>query len=244
MFKAAGRTGDGEPLLVLGLTGENMARLMADEPVVVDAAQLGLPEMTVVLVGGKTEQAIGDDVRRHLGEKLARRSSHLCDERRVCPRDGKPLLYAPGRGAHVEVAMDADPIPTAITAALRNWALMYPIPAWSLAQGDKAERLADDWARVASAMVVEAIAGEFQWGVRTTYADGSQGIDWTNEDEARDFLRSYAEYDAEPHMRHFSTRELVRRPVAAGEIEVAESDYDARRRASDERVKNRHPNPA
>lgn len=84
-------------------------------------------------------------------------------------------------------------------------------------------------------------AGEFQWGVRTTYADGSQGIDWANEDEARDFLAHYAEYDAEPHMQHFRTRELVRRPIAAGEIEVAESDYGTRRRAADERVKNRHP---
>jgi hypothetical protein len=41
--------------------------------------------------------------------------------------------------------------------ALREWALMYPIPAWRLAEGDGAERLADNWARVASGMVVEAI---------------------------------------------------------------------------------------
>lgn len=139
------------------------------------------------------------------------------------------------------VDVEAGPISTAVTASLRNWALMYPIPAWSLAQGDLAERLADNWARVASGMVMEAIAGEFQWGVRTTYADGSQGIDWVNEDEARDFLALSAEYDAEPHMQHLRTRELVRRPIVAGEIDVAESDYDTRRQAADERVMNRRP---
>lgn len=49
-------------------------------------------------------------------------------------------------------------VEVAVTEALRKWALMYPIPAWSLAQGDQAERLATNWARVAAGMVMEALA--------------------------------------------------------------------------------------
>lgn len=51
-----------------------------------------------------------------------------------------------------------DPVAAAVTGALHDWALMYPIPAWGLAQGELAERLAANWARVASGMVMEAIA--------------------------------------------------------------------------------------
>ena len=50
-------------------------------------------------------------------------------------------------------------VQAAVTEALRNWALMYPIPAWRLAEGDQAERLADNWARTAAGMVMEAIEG-------------------------------------------------------------------------------------
>jgi hypothetical protein len=156
------------------------------------------------------------------------------------------LIEAPSLSAAVaseDADAEAGPMSTAVTAALRNWALMYPIPAWGLAHGDQAERLAGNWARVASGMVLEALASEHQWGVRTTYTDGSQGIDWSDEEEARSFLLSYSDYDAEPHM-HVRTRELVRRPIVAGEIEVSESDYDTRRQAADGRVKNRRvPTP-
>lgn len=63
MIKAPGRTGDGRPMLLLGLSGENMTRLMAGEPIAVDTAQLGepfagLPPLVVVLVGGRDEQTI------------------------------------------------------------------------------------------------------------------------------------------------------------------------------------------
>lgn len=60
MIKAAGRTGDGRPLALLGLTGENVTRLVADEPLVVELAQLGLPDVQVVVVYGKTEDDIID----------------------------------------------------------------------------------------------------------------------------------------------------------------------------------------
>lgn len=58
MIKAVGRDGAGKPMLVLGLSGENVTRLMADEPIWFDLADLGLPSMTVVIVGGRTEGAI------------------------------------------------------------------------------------------------------------------------------------------------------------------------------------------
>jgi hypothetical protein len=68
MLKAAGRTASGRPLIVLGLTGENMARLMAGEPMLVHAHTLGkgFPELTAVIVGGKTVDAIRADVEQHL----------------------------------------------------------------------------------------------------------------------------------------------------------------------------------
>jgi len=59
VIKAVGSTGDG-PLLLLGLSGENVTRLMADEPIRFDLAELGLPPMVVVIVGGRTEEAIAE----------------------------------------------------------------------------------------------------------------------------------------------------------------------------------------
>lgn len=64
MIKAAGTVG-GKPMLILGLSGENMTRLMAGEPIMLDAAALGLPDMTVVVVGGRTEDSITADLRAH-----------------------------------------------------------------------------------------------------------------------------------------------------------------------------------
>lgn len=81
---------------------------------------------------------------------------------------------------------------------------------------------------------------EYQWGVRTQYVDGSGGIEWSNEEEARSFLAYYSDADAEPVMR-VESRELVRRVIEPGGVEVAESVYAERRRAADERVSARPP---
>lgn len=64
MIKAAG-VSNGKPLLILGLSGETVTRLMAGEPILLDTAPLGLPDMSVVIVGGRTEQTILDDLRAH-----------------------------------------------------------------------------------------------------------------------------------------------------------------------------------
>ena len=63
MIKAVGET-NGRPLLILGLSGENMTRLMADEPIRLNASELGLPDIEIVLVGGKTEDAILQQLRQ------------------------------------------------------------------------------------------------------------------------------------------------------------------------------------
>ena len=72
MIKAAGKTGLGLPLLLLGLSGENVTRLTAGEPIRVKAADmtaLGLPPMEVVIHYGRTEQDIIEEMRAH-GLKL------------------------------------------------------------------------------------------------------------------------------------------------------------------------------
>lgn len=65
MLKASGRSGDGRPLVILGLSGENMTRLMADEPIEFDLADLGLPSTQVVIVGGRTEDDVAEQLRAH-----------------------------------------------------------------------------------------------------------------------------------------------------------------------------------
>jgi hypothetical protein len=72
MIKAAGKTGLGLPLLMLGLSGENVTRLAAGEPIRITAqhmAELGLPQMEIVIHYGRTEAAILDDLETH-GVKL------------------------------------------------------------------------------------------------------------------------------------------------------------------------------
>lgn len=69
MIKAAGKTVLGQPLLFLGLSGENVARLAAGEPIRVTTAhlaQLGLPAtMEIVIHYGRTEAAILDELKAH-----------------------------------------------------------------------------------------------------------------------------------------------------------------------------------
>lgn len=64
MLKFVSRTATGKTVLMLGLSGENVTRLMADEPIRVDLAALGrehgveLPEMELLLIGGRTESHV------------------------------------------------------------------------------------------------------------------------------------------------------------------------------------------
>jgi len=66
MIKAGGRTGLGVPLLLLGLSGENLTRLAAGEPIRVTAEQmagLDLPLLEVVIHYGRTEDDIVAELR-------------------------------------------------------------------------------------------------------------------------------------------------------------------------------------
>lgn len=65
MIKATARTRDGRPLLLLGLSGENITRLLAGEPVSIDVGQLGesMPQMQIGIMYGKTENDIADQLR-------------------------------------------------------------------------------------------------------------------------------------------------------------------------------------
>jgi hypothetical protein len=68
MIKGALRTALGQPVLFLGLSGENVTRLVAGESIRVSAAQmreLGLPEVEVVLHYGRTERDILDELAAH-----------------------------------------------------------------------------------------------------------------------------------------------------------------------------------
>jgi hypothetical protein len=61
VIKAAGRAGDGRPVLFLGLSGENVTRLAADEPIHIspdEMERMGLPAIHVALAYGRTEEDI------------------------------------------------------------------------------------------------------------------------------------------------------------------------------------------
>lgn len=65
MIKASGGGADGVPLLLLGLSRENCRRLLDGQPIKVRADHVDprLPTLTVVLVGGETEDAIAAELR-------------------------------------------------------------------------------------------------------------------------------------------------------------------------------------
>lgn len=61
MIKAVGRAGD-RPLIIIGLSDENLRRLRDDQPIRFDLADLGLPPALVLILGGPTEDAIVDQL--------------------------------------------------------------------------------------------------------------------------------------------------------------------------------------
>lgn len=46
------------PAMVLGLTGENVARLAAGEPIAFEGQELGFPDIRVVVIYGQDNDAI------------------------------------------------------------------------------------------------------------------------------------------------------------------------------------------
>jgi len=61
--KLAGYRGDREAL-VLGLSGENVTRLAAGEPISTSLEELGFPGVDLVVIYGKTEEDVLRDIQR------------------------------------------------------------------------------------------------------------------------------------------------------------------------------------
>lgn len=64
MIKAVAGTTE-RPTVILGLSAENMRRLLANQPIPVDLKELhpDLPELRIVLLGGETEDDLAEDLR-------------------------------------------------------------------------------------------------------------------------------------------------------------------------------------
>ena len=61
MIKAVGQL-HGKPLLILGLTHEDVRRLKRGEPIVLQAEAFGLAPMRIALIHGATEASLAADV--------------------------------------------------------------------------------------------------------------------------------------------------------------------------------------
>jgi hypothetical protein len=57
MIKVRGQTTDGQPIIVIGLSHENLRRLKRGEPIDFDLSEIGLTGGCIILAG-KTEKAI------------------------------------------------------------------------------------------------------------------------------------------------------------------------------------------
>lgn len=69
MIKGVLSTNDGGRFVLLGLSHENLARLVAAEPMVLDLGELGLPQLDglkFVIIAGSTEQSMLAQIREHI----------------------------------------------------------------------------------------------------------------------------------------------------------------------------------
>lgn len=82
MLKLAATTKDGKKLVGLGLSAENVARLVMGDEIVLDLDEFGLPGAQLLLFAGQTEEGmaaglselIGPDTKLHVDERLYRGS--------------------------------------------------------------------------------------------------------------------------------------------------------------------------
>lgn len=58
MIKARGVTSKGQDVVLIGLSGENITRMMGDEPLRFNLSELGLPSIYVVIVSRTREEDI------------------------------------------------------------------------------------------------------------------------------------------------------------------------------------------
>lgn len=76
MIKASIVKPNGTTLLILGLEGENMARLMSDEPIVISVEQIRqllgvagppMPDFEIAIIGGADADALKAQLAPHIG---------------------------------------------------------------------------------------------------------------------------------------------------------------------------------
>ena len=65
MIKAVVSTPNRGNLIILGLSGENVTRLAAGEPIRIPGEQLNIPGTTLVICYGKTEADIVAELKEH-----------------------------------------------------------------------------------------------------------------------------------------------------------------------------------
>lgn len=65
MLNALGRASDGRPLIMLGLTGENITRLMAAEPILLDMHddRFGVAPTQIMIVAARDEHILAAQLR-------------------------------------------------------------------------------------------------------------------------------------------------------------------------------------
>ena len=52
--------------LILGLSRENLTRLLKAQPIPLQLSDVGLPAQKILIVGGETEQAIYEELKKHV----------------------------------------------------------------------------------------------------------------------------------------------------------------------------------
>lgn len=62
MIKARGTTSDGVEFILLGLSGENVTRLVAGEPILLSLSEVGLDGFELSIIYGQTEADIIKDL--------------------------------------------------------------------------------------------------------------------------------------------------------------------------------------
>jgi hypothetical protein len=66
MIKAVLTRQDGTgAVIVLGLSGENITRLAAGEPILIDGGDIGIPGKQIAIIYGKTEDVIAESLQHH-----------------------------------------------------------------------------------------------------------------------------------------------------------------------------------
>lgn len=55
MIKTLARDSKGQPFVIIGLSGENITRLVANEPIQINLADIDLPPLHIAIIYGRTE---------------------------------------------------------------------------------------------------------------------------------------------------------------------------------------------